>query len=552
MIFYKQERVIHTGFKLSVKKIFLLVLIIVSHAGLSQNAFFNDADAFFKTYVLNGKVNYELLKENPASLQNLEKQISEFSLSDEAGNRNKAFYINAYNILVIKKVIDNYPVKSPKDVPGFFETQKFNVALSQFTLNQIENEILRPVYDDPRLHFVLVCGAVGCPPITNFAYVEEKLESQLDIQTRLAMNDPDFIRVNDGSVSVSEIFHWYENDFTTHSGSVLNYINAYREDKIPGTLDQTFYSYDWSLNDIANAENSSDNVIERDASNIFTYTPSRLLKKGQVEMQLFNNLYTQTAYRDGNRKKIDQNGRSTYYSALFYLLHGITKSGRLNVGFDLNVKSVHIDSTAGNPVEVFQFETNPVSRTALTSLGPKIKFQPFNNVSNFSIQSAFWIPVAKDLEAIKGYLEYPWMDYDMFTWWNQFFFDRSFGSQWQVFTEADLLFRFKKKTSNTPTHMDIPLSFFLSWFPSRKATVYYMIQYSPRFQLETSKGYDSESQSEITINPFDLVSDYAQTGLGAKYQLTQRFNLEASYTYFFTSLNGGAGSTYNLGIRIIL
>ena len=291
---------------------------------------------------------------------------------------------------------------------------------------------------------------------------------------------------------------------------------------------------------------------QKEVSNIFAFTPSKLLKKGQVEMQLFNNMYTQTAYRDGNREKIELDTRDTYYSGLFYLLYGVSKSSRVNVGFDLNLKSVLIDSTQGSPFKVFQFKNTPYSRTALTSVGPKVKFQPLNNISNFSIQSAFWFPIAKDLESIDELSDYPWMDYHMYTWWNQFFYDKNFGTKWQIFTEADLLFRFKAKNSNTPTHMDVPISVFVSWFPLTKFTAYYMIQYSPRFQLEKTESYNSEGELEYTVDPFDLISDYAHTGLGVKYQLTKNLNLEGSYTYFFTSKNGGAGSTYNLGIRIIL
>jgi len=289
-----------------------------------------------------------------------------------------------------------------------------------------------------------------------------------------------------------------------------------------------------------------------EVSNIFAFTPSKLLKKGQIEMQLFNNLYTQTAYRDENREKVELDTRDTYYSGLFYFLVGVSKSSRVNVGFDLNLKSVLIDSAKGSPFKVFQFKNTSYSRTALTSLGPKIKFQPFNQVSNFSIQSAFWFPVAEDLESIEELSDYPWMDYHMYTWWNQFFYDKTFGTKWQIFTEADLLFRFKAKNSNTPTHMDVPLSVFVSWFPLNKLTAYYMIQYSPRFQLEKTESYNTEGELEYSVDPFDLISDYAHTGLGLKYQLSKTLNLEASYTYFFTSKNGGAGSTYNLGIRIIL
>jgi len=289
-----------------------------------------------------------------------------------------------------------------------------------------------------------------------------------------------------------------------------------------------------------------------EVSNVFTYTPSKLLKKGQIEMQLYNNVYTQTAYRDENRDKVELDTRDTYYSGLFYLLYGVSKSSRVNIGFDLNLKSVYIDSTKGSPFKVFQFKNTSYSRVALTSIGPKIKFQPIKNMANFSIQSAFLFPIAKDLESIDEFSDYPWIDYQMYTWWSQFFFDKTFGSKWQIFTEADLLFRFKTKNSNIPTHLDVPLSAFVSWFPFNKFTVYGMIQYSPRFQLEMTEFYNNEGQLEYETDPFDLISDYAQTGIGLKYQLTKNLNLEGSYTYFFTSKNGGAGSTYNLGIRIIL
>ncbi|MCF8367825.1 MAG: DUF547 domain-containing protein [Bacteroidales bacterium] len=539
--------------KKTILLLFYLSFLLFSTQLFSQNTFFSDADIFFKKYVINGKVNYQTLHNSPAEVNRLVNQIATYPLTDETGNTNKAFYINAYNLMVIKQVIDHYPVTSPRDIAGFFETNKYEVALSLKTLNQIENEILRFVYPDPRMHFVLVCGALGCPVITNFAYMPDQLDDQLENQTRLALNDPGFIRLSKEKTEISEIFKWYEMDFVKPGQSVVDFINLYRTTKIEKNAPVEFYNYDWSLNEHKVPSVIANNTQNIETSNIFTYTPSKLLKKGEIEMQLFNNIYSQTAYRDGKRDKVEQEGRSTYYSGLFYLLFGQSKSGRVNVGFDINIKAVYIDENRkGNPLAVFRFETSPSSRTALTSLGPKIKFQPFKNFSNFSVQSAFWMPVAKDLEAVGGFLEYPWMDYDMYTWWNQFFFDKTFGTQWQIFTEADLLFKFKKKDGGTPTHFDIPLSFFLSWFPSQKTTLYTMLQYSPRLQLEPSEAFDWETQMNYTIDPFDLVSDYAQSGLGIKYQVSNNLNLEASYTYFFTSKNGGAGSTYNLGLRIIL
>jgi len=538
--------------KLSITNGLILFALGIALNSFGQPAFFSDADNFLKKHVLNGTVNYEAIKANPAELKSLEKQIAEFPLTDEVGDRNKSFYINAYNILVIKQVIDHYPINSPMDVGGFFESNKFEIAGDRKTLNQIENEILRPVYKDARLHFVLVCGALGCPPITNFAYMPDNLDDMMERQTKLAMNNDDFIQPGENSVGISEIFQWYTTDFETNEQSLIDYINTYRETPIPSGTSLEYYTYNWTLNELKVEIIDDAAAPEQEVSNIFAFTPSKLLKKGQIEAQLYNNLYTETAYRNGEREKIKKDTRDTYYGGLFYMLFGVSKSGRVNIGFDLNVKSVYIDEDKGNPLKVFKFKKTPYSRAAIATLGPKIKFQPLRNVSNFSIQSAFWIPVAKDLESIEEDSDYPWLDYHMYTWWNQFFFDKTFGSNWQIFTEADLLFRFKTKNSATATHMDIPVSFFLSWFPTTKATIYYMIQYAPRFQLQKTENFNEEGQLESTVNPFEVTSDYAHTGLGAKYQVTRNLNLEASYTYFFTSMNGGAGSTYNLGIRIIL
>jgi len=532
--------------------VFAILFIMIAESVSAQSSFFSDADLFFKKYVINGSVNYTTIQKNPSDLRNLVQQIENFSLTDEIGDKNKAFYINAYNILVIHQVIENLPVSSPQDVPGFFDKNKYLVAGSNYTLNHIENEILRPVYKDPRFHFVLVCGALGCPPITNFAYLPDRLEEQLENQTKLALNDNQFIRLGDNKVELSEIFKWYEKDFIDASGSSVAYVNQYRNEPVPENLNVTYYTYNWALNEHKIPEAFSSESNGSEVSNIFAYTPSKLLKSGQVEIQLFNNLYTQKAYRDGNREKTKYNSRDTYFGALFYALYGVSKSARINVGFDLNMKAVYIDPTEGSPLNVFRFDKTPQSRTAIASIGPKIKFQPLNNVSNFSVQSAFWIPVVKDLEAIESNQEYPWMDYHMYTWWNQFFFDKSLGADWQIFTEADLLFRFKSKDSNTPTHMDIPVSVFLSWFPTGKMTIYSQLQYSPRLQLERTSYDAGNGQDDNVIDPFDLTSDYAHTGAGLKYQLTSNLNLEVSSTYFFTSKNGGAGSTYNLGIRIIL
>jgi hypothetical protein len=136
------------------------------------------------------------------------------------------------------------------DISGFFDETKHRVAGEMLTLNQLEKEKLLQPYNDPRVHFVLVCAAMSCPPLDNKAYQDQTLERQLAARTELALNNPDFIKVNEAQkkVEISKIFEWYQGDFTRNGQTVLAYINQYRDKKIPSNYKVDYYEYDWSLN----------------------------------------------------------------------------------------------------------------------------------------------------------------------------------------------------------------------------------------------------------------------------------------------------------------
>ena len=173
------------------KLVVLLFLfqISVGFAEISTEQFFTKTNTFLQKYVTDGKVNYQKVKSNETELTVLTEYIASVSLDSLDANTKKAYLINVYNLSVIQQVISNYPIKSPMDVVGFFESTKFNVGGTKMTLNHIENEILRKEYKDPRFHFVLVCGALGCPVIADYAYNNLELESQLETQTKLALNN---------------------------------------------------------------------------------------------------------------------------------------------------------------------------------------------------------------------------------------------------------------------------------------------------------------------------------------------------------------------------
>jgi hypothetical protein len=232
------------------KLLFLVVVLFYSTTSIAQEtSFFSNTDVFLKKYVHAKKVNYEAIKKDPKTLEDLVKQIATFSLSNDP-KVNKAFFINAYNIVMINAIVEKYPIKSPMDITGVFDKTKYTVAGTKLTLNDIENKMIREKYKDARIHFVLVCGANGCPPITNFAYTPENLEQQLEQQTKLAINNPDFIKVNVKSkkVEISQIFEWYKDDFVSTKSSYIDFLNKYKSEPIPTNFKVAFYTYDWSLN----------------------------------------------------------------------------------------------------------------------------------------------------------------------------------------------------------------------------------------------------------------------------------------------------------------
>lgn len=231
--------------KLTIALVVLFAFFQSAHAA----DFFSNANQFFAKYVKEGQVNYSGIKSNASDLNSLISEIASFDLKSANANTQKAFMINAYNILAIKGIIDKYPVKGPMNVNKFFDNKAYTVAGEKMSLNGLEKGKLYPLAKDPRLHFVLVCAAVSCPKLASFAFTPNKLEQQLESQTKKALNDSGFIRKNKNKLQISEIFNWYKADFTKSGKSVLEYINGYLNEKVASNTKVSYYTYNWDLND---------------------------------------------------------------------------------------------------------------------------------------------------------------------------------------------------------------------------------------------------------------------------------------------------------------
>jgi hypothetical protein len=154
------------------------------------------------------------------------------------------------------------------------------------------------------------------------------LEQQLERQTRIALNNPDFIQIDqqEQKVSLSEIFRWYAGDFGGSQKSTLAFINGYREKPIPENYSIGYYTYDWSLNGTM-----SGLAGPVKANNAARYIVSSTIPKGTTETKIFNNLYTQRT-RNGMGEFSE---RATFFTSITSFLYGLNH--RVNVGFDLTL-----------------------------------------------------------------------------------------------------------------------------------------------------------------------------------------------------------------------
>lgn len=539
------------------KVFFLFIASLISSTALyaQKDAFFQEAQLFFATYVREGRVQYAMLTEKPEALNALYGQLKGLTPDPSDPQKFQAFYINAYNLAVIKTVVDHYPIESPMEVSGFFERKDHWIAGEKISLNTLENEKLRAKFKDPRVHFALVCGAISCPPIVPFAYTPERLNEQLERQTTLALNDPGFI-VPDAekkSVAVSEIFKWYKADFTENQ-SLIEFINQYRKDEFPSDYQVNYYPYNWALNDVQTSESPSNkNKIDTDpALNLQTYTAGTLLKKGQMDFTLFNTLYTET--RNNWQGQTFDGYRANFATSLLQWTIGVDKNARFNVGFDLSIRGTGRaaqNTSFGAINRAFLGSNTDSSRFGVGNVGPRIKILPFKGVNNFSVQSSFLFspstaPEGRSATAQQSGLY--WIEWDRYVWWNQFFYTYTFGAdKYQLFAELDLLFRFARRDGQV-NHLDLPANIFLSYFPTKKITLYAMTQYVPRFA--GSPVYD-DNGNNIT-NDFVIGAHYTASGLGFKYQFSPVLNLELLYTNFWEARNNGLGETFNLGLKYLV
>ena len=233
-----------------------LLLSAPAQAEIASDTLHRPFDQLLSEHVNNGLVNYPAIKADPR-FEAYVASLAEIN-ADELPSREEklAFWINAYNVLAIKGIIDGRSPDSFFGRVGYFKLAKYEVGGHSISLYDIEQEILIPM-GEPRIHFAIVCASQSCPALPSQAYFAEQLEDKLQASAFAFINNPTKNDFSGKPIYLSKIFDWFAQDFSSQAGSVQKYLAAYvdspelKQQLAAEQLTPKFLDYSWELNGIA-------------------------------------------------------------------------------------------------------------------------------------------------------------------------------------------------------------------------------------------------------------------------------------------------------------
>ena len=224
--------------------------------------------AFLQRYVTSGpqginRVDYgAVTAEDRNSLDRYLERLTRIKVRSMSRASQRPFWINLYNALTVQVILEHYPVDSIRNIdisPGFFSSGPWGKKLvtiegKELSLDDIEHRILRPIWEDPRIHYAVNCAALGCPNLRTEAFTTENIEDVLDQGAREYVNHPRGVTIENGNLIVSSIYEWFQEDFGGSEAGVIEHLLRYAEPELKKKLQgfSTIYDdrYDWSLNDV--------------------------------------------------------------------------------------------------------------------------------------------------------------------------------------------------------------------------------------------------------------------------------------------------------------
>ena len=209
----------------------------------------DDYGTLLQKYVTPDGVDYSAWNENAEDKVRLSKVNLYFEDAELPKGRDTAlaFYINAYNSAILDKILEKYPTKGPMSGDKlFFYKKNIRVTGKRLSFDTLEQKIIRPRFQEARVHFALNCASKSCPPLRAEPYLAEKLDAQLNEQTRLFLHSDHGVKLKGETAMFSKIFDWYAEDFGGKD-KTANWVRFYRN--LPPLKSYHYMEYDWSLNE---------------------------------------------------------------------------------------------------------------------------------------------------------------------------------------------------------------------------------------------------------------------------------------------------------------
>ncbi|MDE0309830.1 MAG: DUF547 domain-containing protein [Acidiferrobacterales bacterium] len=210
-----------------------------------------------------GGLNYfryrDVSEEDMETLEDYIENLQSVQVTRLDADEQFAYWINLYNALTVWVILEHYPIESIRDISyglltsGPWKEELTTVQGVELSLDDIEHRILRPVFQDSRIHYAVNCASIGCPNLQTTAFTSDNLEDLLEFSAEQYINHPRGARIVDGELIVSSIYDWYEEDFGGNEQSVIEHLLEYASTALGDELDDfddiDDYEYDWALNE---------------------------------------------------------------------------------------------------------------------------------------------------------------------------------------------------------------------------------------------------------------------------------------------------------------
>ena len=503
--------------------------------------FFRETNRFLNDYVYEGHVDYKRLKKNPRKLEKLILLMQQSDLVRMRSEVRKAYWVNVYNLLVIKSVVDHYPVGSVEEVPGFFSEKKIRLQGEVLSLNDMEQNKLKKEFRDPRINFLLCKGMEGGFPLQPEACDPELFSTQVINRTIAILQDTAFVRAEGAVVMLSDYFREYEAEFDFVYGGVLSFLNRYQP-QLFRTANQVLYretsrklneeviQTEFLITDPATGTerpNLKVNELTSEADDGLLSSLA-ILPRNQMEVRLNNTLSTYRETYGRRMRRVERNFRYSTNITAFQFLYGAGR--KTTIGLSLITRATLLDDINGSPFNVLRLRNDSNAIIYLRSVSPFIRFNIAEGFFQVRMQNTFNFPLSR-IQPIR-YNGIRFSEENPYFLQSQLFISHYFSDYVKIMLEAGVTFRFDDEFKTFTFSPRTPVSMVFGIPVTRKSRVFAVMEGVP---VGNIPGYFNAC--------------YFREGAGFQIRAGKN-DLSLYYSYNFIGRNTNAVNSMVLNVRI--